>query len=218
MMEWKMVLLFLLAGVSAYLISGLNPAIILSKLIYHDDIRLKGSKNPGFTNFKRVYGSHCAWYVFVLDILKSVLPCIIFAWLFEHFYGHWQLGAAYTGLFSMIGHIFPVWYGFKGGKGFLVEVGAVYVIDWRAGLIATAVFLILLFTLKYMSLSSICFALVSPIAYAILGPDHWLALVFLVICSILLIARHHANIGRLMKGTESKFHFGGGKKKETDGK
>ena len=159
MMEWKMVLLFLLAGGSAYLISGLNPAIILSKLIYHDDIRLKGSKNPGFTNFKRVYGNRCAWYVFVLDILKSVLPCIIFAWLFEHSYGHWQLGAAYTGLFSMIGHIFPVWYGFKGGKGFLVEVGAVYVIDWRAGLIATAVFLILLFTLKYMSLSSICFAL-----------------------------------------------------------
>ena len=212
MADWKQILLFAIAGVSAYLISGLNPAIILSRLIYHEDIREKGSGNPGFTNFKRVFGSRYAWYVFALDILKSVLPCLLFAWLFEHFYGMWQIGAAFTGLCSMIGHVFPVWYGFKGGKGFLVEVGAVYVIDWRAGLIATAVFLILLFTVKYMSLASISFSIVSPIAYGLLGPDHWAALVMLIVCSLILIVRHHENIGRLFKGTESKFSLGKGKK------
>ena len=212
MPDWKMILLFVAAGVTAYLISGLNPAIILSKIIYHEDIREKGSGNPGFTNFKRVFGSRYAWYVFVLDILKSVLPCLLFAWLFGHFYGMWQIGAAYTGLMSMLGHVFPVWYGFKGGKGFLVLVGAVYVIDWRAGLIATGIFLLLLFTVKYMSLSSICFAIAAPIAYAIFGPDHWSALVMLIICSLILIIRHHENIGRLLHGTESKFRLGGGKK------
>ncbi len=216
MTDWKMILLFVIAGVTAYLISGLNPAIILSKLIYHEDIREKGSKNPGFTNFKRVFGSRYAWYVFALDILKSVLPCLLFAILFERFYGMWQIGAAFTGLASMIGHVFPVWYGFKGGKGFLVEVGAVYVIDWRAGLIATAVFLILLFTVKYMSLASICFAIAAPVAYAVFGPDHWTALVMLIVCSLILILCHHTNIGRLFKGTESKFSLGSGKKKSAE--
>ena len=216
MADWKMILLFIIAGVTAYLISGLNPAIILSKLIYHADIREKGSKNPGFTNFKRVFGSRYAWYVFALDILKSVLPCLLFAILFERFCGMWQIGAAFTGLASMIGHVFPVWYGFKGGKGFLVEVGAVYVIDWRAGLIATAVFLILLFTVKYMSLASICFAIAAPVAYAVFGPDHWTALVILIVCSLILILRHHTNIGRLFKGTESKFSLGSGKKKSAE--
>ena len=150
----------------------------------------------------------------MLDIVKSVLPSVLFAFLFEKMYGMWQIGAAYTGLFSMLGHVFPVWYGFKGGKGFLVLVGAVYVIDWRSGLIATAVFLILLFTAKYMSLSSIVFAVVSPIAYGLLGPDHVSALLMMIALSVILIVRHHANIGRLIQGTESKFGFGRVKKKE----
>ena len=102
------VLLYIVAAVTAFLFSGVNPSIILSKLIYHEDIREKGSGNPGFTNFKRVYGNRYAWFVFALDILKCVIFCAVFGALFDKYYGTYQLGVAFTGFFAMLGHCFPV--------------------------------------------------------------------------------------------------------------
>lgn len=206
-------LLFVIAAVSAYLICGLNPAIALSRAIYHEDIREKGSKNPGFTNFKRVYGN-TAWIVFVLDVLKSVLPCVVFGILFGKLFDMRQIGVAFTGFFAILGHSFPVWYRFKGGKGFLCAATAIFLIDWRVGLICAAVFVILLFTVKFMSLSSISAAFVAPIALAIIGfdePKPWV-LVCCIVSAALVIARHHENIKRLISGTEKKFSLFGKKK------
>ena len=197
--------LYITAAVCAFLFSGINPAIILSKLIYHRDIREEGSGNPGFTNFKRVFGGKYAWFVFALDILKSVVFCAVFGTLFGRFYGHYQLGVAFTGFFAMLGHCFPVWYHLKGGKGFLVYVGMIWMIDWRVGLAATAIFLLVLFTIKYMSLASMILAAVSPVILLIAGADSNMVIFLCALSSVLMIFRHRANIVRLINHTESRF-------------
>ena len=207
-------LLFVIAAITTSVFSGINPAIILSKLIYHRDIREEGSKNPGFTNFRRVFGNRYAWFVFALDILKSVIFCAIFGALFGKFYGHYQLGVAFTGFFAMLGHCFPIWYHLKGGKGFLVYVGMIWMADWRVGLAATAVFLLVLFTIKYMSLASIVLAVVSPVFLLIAGADSNMVIFLCALSSVLMIFRHKANIVRLIRHEESRFTV---RKKQTDG-
>ena len=204
--------LYITAAVCAFLFSGINPAIILSKLIYHRDIREEGSGNPGFTNFKRVFGGKYAWFVFALDILKSVVFCAVFGTLFGRFYGHYQLGVAFTGFFAMLGHCFPVWYHLKGGKGFLVYVGMIWMIDWRVGLAATAIFLLVLFTIKYMSLASMILAAVSPVLLLIAGADSNMVIFLCALSSVLMIFRHRANIVRLINHTEARFSVSSRKK------
>ena len=198
-------LLFLTSAVSAYLISGINPSIMLSKAIYGKDIRTLGSKNPGFTNFVRCFGKKYAWFVFVLDITKSLLPCALFGFLFDRFYGLYQLGVAYTGAFAMLGHAYPAWYGFKGGKAFLVGAAAIWMMDPRAGFAATAVFIVVLLLSRYMSAASISAAVTCPIALALVGSPSTATLAICTVSSAFLIFRHKENIKRLIKGTETPF-------------
>ena len=211
------VILCIAAAVVSYLVSGLNPSIILSKLVYHRDIRECGSGNPGFTNFKRTFGSRYAWFVFALDILKSLVLCIVFGFLFRAVFGSFALGAAYSCFFSMLGHCFPVWYGFEGGKGFLVCAAAVWFVDWRAALIAFVIMNTLLFTVKYMSLSVIIAALSVVVSLIFFRPDHWAVLPLVILCVALLIWRHRENIVRLMNGTERKFSLGSRREDEGTG-
>ena len=95
-------LAYIISAVFAYFVSGLNPAIIMSKAIYKKDIRTCGSGNPGFTNFKRVFGNKYAWFVFVLDILKGAVISVVAGLLFRAYVGSWALGVAYAGLFAML--------------------------------------------------------------------------------------------------------------------
>lgn len=162
-------LAYIISAVFAYFVSGLNPAIIMSKAIYKKDIRTCGSGNPGFTNFKRVFGNKYAWFVFVLDILKGAVISVVAGLLFRAYVGSWALGVAYAGLFAMLGHAFPIYYGFKGGKGFLVCLSTVWFIDWRAGAIATAVLVIMLPLTKYMSLSTMSALVAGAVAVAAFG-------------------------------------------------
>lgn len=200
------VILCAAVALAAWLVSGLNPAIVLSRLLYHEDIRDKGSGNPGFTNFNRVYGK-TAWIVFVLDVGKGIAICLAGALLFSRLGLPFQLGASYTGFFAMLGHCYPVWYRFKGGKGFLVAVAAIFLMDWRIGLIAAGVLCAVLFTLRYMSLATMLAAAACPPLLFVFGfASAWVP----VICTasvLLLIFRHKENIRRLRAGTEKKFSF-----------
>jgi glycerol-3-phosphate acyltransferase PlsY len=200
-------LLLILAPIVGYVVATLNPAIILSRLIYHKDIRECRSGNPGFTNFKRSFGGKWAWWVLVLDLSKAA----VVVWLFSFFLAKYgvdsQLAAAYTGAFCLFGHAYPFLYGFRGGKGFLVCLSTVYVIDWRAGLIATAVMCILLLTTHYMSLSTVTALLLSPIPVYLFGGSLWATLATLAL-ALFVAVRHHANFKRLLSGTESRFYFG----------
>ena len=200
-------LAYIISAVFAYFVSGLNPAIIMSKAIYKKDIRTCGSGNPGFTNFKRVFGNKYAWFVFVLDILKGAVISVVARLLFRAYVGSWALGVAYAGLFAMLGHAFPIYYGFKGGKGFLVCLSTVWFIDWRAGAIATAVLVIMLPLTKYMSLSTMSALVAGAVAVAAFGGGLAVSIMYAV-CVLFVIVRHKQNIVRLVQGTESKFSFG----------
>lgn len=200
-------LVYIISAVFAYFVSGLNPAIIMSKAIYKKDIRTCGSGNPGFTNFKRVFGNKYAWFVFVLDIIKGAVISVVAGLLFRAYVGSWALGVAYAGLFAMLGHAFPIYYGFKGGKGFLVCLSTVWFIDWRAGAIATAVLVIMLPLTKYMSLSTMSALVAGAVAVAAFGGGLAVSIMYAV-CVLFVIVRHKQNIVRLVQGTESKFSFG----------
>jgi glycerol-3-phosphate acyltransferase PlsY len=200
-------LLLILAPIVGYVVATLNPAIILSRMIYHKDIRECRSGNPGFTNFKRSFGGKWAWWVLVLDLTKAAAV----VWLFSFFLARYgvdrQLAAAYTGAFCLLGHAYPFLYGFRGGKGFLVCLSTVYVIDWRVGLIATGIMCLLLLSTHYMSLSTVTALLVSPIPIYLFGAS--LAATLVTAALVLFVAiRHHSNFKRLLSGTESRFYFG----------
>ncbi|MBE6587383.1 MAG: glycerol-3-phosphate acyltransferase [Ruminococcaceae bacterium] len=198
------IFLYIAAALCAYLVTGFNPAIAFSRLIYKKDIRNEGSGNPGFTNFKRTFGNKLAWWVLLIDLSKAAVCIAIFAWLLSRFDVDYTLGAAYTGFFAVIGHCFPVWYGFKGGKGFLVCMSCVWFLDWRAGLIALIVMLVLLFTAKYMSLATVAAMLTCPVTLLIFSHDPGTVL-FCGASVLLMAVRHSENFKRLIKGTERKF-------------
>ena len=215
-MDIVLIMIFAAAGITAYFVAGINPAIVLSKAIYNEDIRnnQNGSGNPGFTNFKRVYGSKWAWLVMGLDIGKCVLILAVFGYIFGR-YGEVhgldcnlrQIGIAFTTLCASIGHDFPVYYGFKGGKGFLVNIAALWFYDWRAGFVGVVLLCLLLFTLKYMSVATMVAILSAPVVLLIVGAEPW-AIILSLASAILLIVRHKENIKRLIGGTERKFSFG----------
>ncbi len=197
-------LLFPLAAVVSYLVAGLNPAILLSTVIYHRDIRDCGSKNPGFTNFKRCFGMRWAWLVMVIDLLKSVLPAVLFGVLFRLLWGDWQLGVSFACVFAMLGHAYPIWYDFRGGKGFLVCLASMWALDWRVGLVATLLMILLLLITKYMSYATVVAMLTCPITLMLAAPSA--AVVILCAFAVCFMAwRHKENFKRLMMGTESKF-------------
>ena len=204
------ILLYILAAVCGYVIAGMNPAIAISKAVYHKDIRECGSGNPGFTNFKRTFGNKWAWRVLVLDLSKAAVVVGLFAWLLSRQGVDFQLGAAYTGMFCMLGHAFPFQFKFKGGKGFLVCLSTMYVIDWRVGLIATGIMVILLLITKYMSLSTTLAMLLCPILLIPFGASVPVILMALA-CAIFMAVRHKENFKRLIKGTESEFSLKGKK-------
>ena len=160
---------FVLCALLPYLICGINPAIVLAHLIYHEDIRMRGSGNPGFTNFKRIYGFRYAWCVMVLDLAKAALSCLAAGALFSAAGIDAQLGCAYAGLFSMLGHCYPVWYGFHGGKAFLTGLAAMWCVDAWAGFAATLLLVLFLFTLHYMSLAAIISSVGGVIKLWLLG-------------------------------------------------
>ena len=195
-------------AVFAYLLGGINGAIILSRLVYREDIRQLGSKNPGFTNFKRLHGFAPATFgVMAIDICKTVLPVLLAQLVMQNAYGEGQLAAAAALLGCMLGHAFPVWYDFKGGKAVLTFLAGVWFVDWRAGLICFAIFVIILFTIRFMSVASMSFAVLFPIVLFILGCHNPVTLVIMAVAGILVVARHHQNISRLRAGTESKFYL-----------
>lgn len=199
-----LVFLFSAAAICAYLLSGLNPAIIFSRGIYKQDIRTLGSKNPGFTNFRRTFGNRWAWWVLTIDLLKSAVVVSVFATLIHIFGGDFSFGAAFTGFFALLGHSYPVWYSFKGGKGFLAYLSVVFIIDWRAGLIAAHIMLLLLFTTKYMSLATIVGMLSCPVTLILVKADVP-TICFCCAGVLFMVWRHKENIKRLAKGCETKF-------------
>ena len=198
------ILLFFAAAVVGYVVGGVNPAIILSRNLYKKDVRKFGSHNPGFTNFKRIFGGEKAWVVFAVDIFKGMLLSAVFGHIFGAVLDQYHFGAAFVCFFAILGHCFPVWYDFKGGKGVAVYGGAIWFIDWRVGLVALVILCAVLMITRYMSLSVICAGSASVVALPIFGASVW-TIVMTALSIAFIIWRHRENIHRLRQGTESKF-------------
>ncbi len=216
------VLWFAVCAAAGYLLGSFNGAILISRWFRHEDIRSKGSGNAGLTNFYRNYGGPDTLLVLLIDIGKTVLACFVGGWIIKAAgfasadpLKDWTDEAQMLcGGFSVIGHVFPLWFGFKGGKGILTCATLAAFIDWRIIMILLVVFIALVLLTRYVSLGSIICAVLYPFLFWIRYPidknldDGTIMMTILAFClGALAIYMHHGNIKRLREGTESKFSF-----------
>ena len=205
-------LLPVVAVLGGYLLGSLSFAVIVSRLMGLSDPRSYGSKNPGATNVLRSGNKQAAVLTLLFDALKGWLP----VWAVLHFGAAWGLGAsvaALAGLAAFLGHLYPVFFRFQGGKGVATAVGVLVGVNPLLALASLATFGIVLFFSRFVSLASMVAAVFAP-AYFLLGDGvAWQAsaaeVLSLALMGLLLIWRHRENINRLLAGTESKL---GGKK------
>lgn len=208
------IFLFILCAVIGYAIGSVNSSILVGKL-YGTDVRTQGSKNAGLTNTLRVLGKKAALMVLAGDILKGVIAVLIGVML-KKWSGESSLSELYgvmAGTFAVIGHNWPVYFGFKGGKGILTTATVIFMLDWKIGLIVLALFVIIVAIFKFVSLGSIIASTAVPVVALALGHSASF-IVFMLLLTALAIYRHKANIGRLVNGTENKLSF---KKKDSEG-
>ena len=195
----------------AYLLGSLSFAVIVSKALGLSDPRSYGSKNPGATNVLRSGSKVAAVATLLLDGLKGWLPVVLVKW-FGADYGLGDGTLAAVALAAFIGHLYPVFFQFKGGKGVATAAGVLLGVNWVLGVGTLATWMIVVFFMRYVSLGSIVAAVFAPLFYLLGHRGAWyvdnrIELV-LVIISALLIYRHRENIGKLLKGTESKLGAG----------
>ena len=195
---------YIIVAVLAYLLGSISFGMIVAKLAGGPNLREVGSKNTGATKVLRVMGLKIGLIVFVLDILKALIACIIGrVWLGLN-------GAMLAGLAVVIGHNWPCFFQFKGGKGVASTLAVMLLTFPIPAIICYGVAIVLIATTKYVSLGSITLAALFAILVIATNWTNWLVILWVLIIAGLLIWRHHANIGRLLKGTENKL---GSKKK-----
>ena len=202
-----------LAGVAAYLIGSLSFAVIVSRVMGLNDPRTYGSKNPGATNVLRSGNKAAAVITLLLDALKGWLP-VVLVQAYGEPHGLGSGTVALAGFAAFLGHLFPVFFRFQGGKGVATAAGVILAFNPWLGLASLATWVIVAFFFRYSSLASIVTAVFAP-AYFLLGRGvAWEApgvvVLSLAAMAVLLIWRHAENINRLIAGTESKL---GSKKK-----
>lgn len=198
-----------------YFIGSINPAIILSKKLFNDDVRNHGSGNAGMTNMMRTYGKKMAPIVFAIDFSKAAIAIILgsliapFTW-----------GGAVAALFAVVGHMFPIYYKFKGGKGVSCMMACILLLSPWSFLIIGPVYIAIILIFKYVSLASVIAAMLFPlVAYAF--KDTWGSAGFIPLAAFmigaLVVFMHRENLKRLFEGKESKTEFFKKKKKKEDG-
>lgn len=192
--------------VLGYLLGGINGAILLSKLVEKDDVRRHGSGNAGFTNFFRNYGKRTSLLVILIDAAKAAVSCLLGGWLLGK-YGLRTEGMLLGGLAATLGHDFPVFLGFRGGKGIVCGFATALVTDWRVGLILLAAFALVYFLTHYVSLASVLCALGFFVSFWLFYPGRPFVLILSGCLSALAIFLHRENIGRLVRGQERKTYF-----------
>lgn len=216
----------ILTAVFAYLLGSINTSIILSRSIYGSDIRTSGSGNAGATNMLRTHGKGIAVATLICDVLKGTLAVVLASWadivLADHaktvtltpLESRFILGNLMyiAGVFAVLGHDFPIFFGFRGGKGVATSLGVILALDWKVGLIVAVIALIIMATTRYVSLGSICAAALYPFVlftyllssgnFNLENETVYIAMAFIL--AVLLIVKHHSNIRKLIVGTENK--------------
>ena len=205
----------ILAAIAAYLLGSLSFAVIVSRVMGLNDPRTFGSKNPGATNVLRSGSRAAAIITLVLDALKGFVP-VLLVHLFGKAYGLDDGTVALVGLAAFLGHLYPVFFKFVGGKGVATAVGVLFGVHWALGLACVISFAVILYFFRYVSLASLVAAAFAPVCYlfgntVLWSADRYITLM-LVVMAVLLAYRHSENITRLIQGKESKL----GEKKTAD--
>lgn len=209
-----------LTVILAYLLGSISFAVVFSKIFMKKDVRELGSGNAGTTNVMRTGGFKLGAITFLGDVLKGFVACLIGKLVFAHVFANgeeWTVyGAFICGLACMLGHVFPIFFQFKGGKGIATSVGIFAVCCWPAILIGLAVFALGVLLTRIVSVSSIAAAVTvvscTMIFHYINNPAlFWPQAALAIAMGILVIAKHSENIKRLINGTEKKLSIGGKK-------
>jgi len=191
---------FLISVIIAYLLGSVSCAVIVSKIMKLPDPRKEGSGNPGATNVFRLGGKKAAIYVLIGDALKGLIAVII-GRLF-HVDG---ILLGFVALAAVIGHVFPIFFKFKGGKGVATSIGAILGLSFWVGIFLIATWIIVALIFRYASVAALITAIAAPIYMLIAGRGGFAFPVLLI--TILIIWKHWENINRLRKGTEGKIKF-----------
>jgi glycerol-3-phosphate acyltransferase PlsY len=207
---------YIIIAVIAYLIGSINFSIILSKRMAGFDIREKGSGNAGTTNMLRAVGKKAAVITLICDILKGVVSILI-AVLAGKIVKNLDnaLLVQLAGIFVIIGHTFPIFFKFKGGKGIATSLGVLLMTNWQIGLICLVFALVLIALTRMVSVGSIAAGILFPVLVAFIDQNYivptsnsnWSYLVFSIIIALLVIFNHRANVQRILNGTENKISF-----------
>lgn len=217
-----LILAILISAVLSYLLGSFNSSILVVRLLKHQDIREFGSHNAGLTNTLRCFGKGCAALTLVGDLAKGIVAVLLSKGICEllgtgltaqndvHFIGY------IAGIFAILGHVFPIYYHFKGGKGVLVGVSVFLGIDWKVFLCLIVIFAVVLAISKYVSLSSIIAAACCPVVTFLFQFWQrgdlpmwylWLNTGLAALMGAWVIYMHRTNIQRLKAGNENKFSF-----------
>ena len=205
---------YIIMGIIAYLIGSINFSILISKKKAGFDIREKGSGNAGTTNMLRSVGKGAAIVTLILDILKGVVTIWLSIFYGFMLYKIWNINIDYailvqvSGILVIVGHTYPIYFGFKGGKGVATALGILLVTNWHIGIISLVFALVLIIVSRMVSVGAICAAILFPVltlfSYesSFIEPGNYM--VFSIIIDIIVCFNHRENIKRIMNGTENK--------------
>jgi glycerol-3-phosphate acyltransferase PlsY len=195
-----MIDILLVAG--GYLLGSISTAIIVCKLMGLPDPRTEGSRNPGATNVARLGGKKAAALTLIGDMLKGLIPVLI-----AHALHASPTVLAATALAAFLGHLYPVFFGFQGGKGVATALGVIYGLYWPVGLFTTGIWLAMAVVFRYSSLAALTAILLTPLGFLWLKPDLPIIIAMLIM-TVILYWRHRSNISNLLNGEEGKISFG----------
>lgn len=206
---------YIIVAIIAYLLGSISFSVIISKKMAGFDVREKGSGNAGSTNVLRTVGKKAAAITLVCDILKGVVAILIALLAGKIVQGlDNALLVQLAGVFVIIGHTFPIFFKFKGGKGIATSLGVLLMINWQIGLICLVFALILMALTKMVSVGSIAAAILFPVLvlfinqnYIVADSNNWSYLIFSIIIAVLVIFNHRENLKRIFTGKENKLSF-----------
>lgn len=203
-----MVAIYILVPLVAYLIGSISFSVIFTKKLAGFDVREKGSKNAGSTNVLRTAGKKIAILTLVCDILKGLIA-VLFAKIIGEidYFDHIEYLVQVAGIAVVLGHTFPIFFGFKGGKGVATSLGLILLINWQIGLICLVFALILIISTRMVSLGSVSAAVLFPVLTMFITENYIVPgdyRIFGILLGVFVCFNHRANIKRLLKGQESK--------------
>lgn len=206
-------LVYIIVAVIAYLLGSISFSVIISKKMAGFDVREKGSGNAGTTNVLRSVGKKAAVITLILDVLKGVLAVLV-AYIAGNIVKEGvdkALLIQIAGLLVIVGHTFPIFFGFKGGKGIATALGVLLITNWNIGLICLVFALVLMALTKMVSLGSIAAAILFPVLILFMPHTAYLVdgnyIIYSILIAVLVVFNHRANVKRLLNGTENKLDF-----------